>query len=283
MARARNIKPGFFTNDVLGELDPLARLLFAGLWTLCDREGRVEDRPKKIKAETLPYDNCDPDALLDSLRAGGFIERYEVDGKRIIQVVAWSKHQTPHMKEAPSALPAPDKNSASTVQASEGGQPNPAPAHLIVDSGFRIPDSSDGAEEREAQLHRSSQAGIMCKAMRSQGIQDVNSGHPDLIALIDAGATLAEFEGAAAESFRRGKGFAYSLTVLTNQRIEAARKSSLMHKGELPRAPPSETIRERSARQRMNELAPGVAAKAPGSKQTEVIDGNAKLIAGTVG
>ena len=37
MARARNIKPGFFTNDVLADCDPLARLLFAGLWTVADR------------------------------------------------------------------------------------------------------------------------------------------------------------------------------------------------------------------------------------------------------
>lgn len=50
MAGARNIKPGFFTNDVLAACDQLARLLFAGLWTVADRAGRLEDRPKRIKA-----------------------------------------------------------------------------------------------------------------------------------------------------------------------------------------------------------------------------------------
>jgi hypothetical protein len=30
-----------------------------------DREGRLEDRPKKIKAAVLPYDECDVDRLLD--------------------------------------------------------------------------------------------------------------------------------------------------------------------------------------------------------------------------
>ena len=50
MARARNIKPGFFANENLAECDPLARLLFAGLWCLADREGRLEDRPKRIAA-----------------------------------------------------------------------------------------------------------------------------------------------------------------------------------------------------------------------------------------
>ena len=32
MARMRMVKPGFFTNDTLAELDPFARLLFIGLW-----------------------------------------------------------------------------------------------------------------------------------------------------------------------------------------------------------------------------------------------------------
>ena len=141
MARARNIKPGFFTNDVLGELPALARLLFAGLWTLCDREGRLEDRPKKIKAEVLPYDECDADALLSMLADKGFILRYWVAGTRLIQVTNWSKHQNPHVKEAASSLPAPDEHGASTVQAPDETQPKPALAGLIPDSGFRIPSS----------------------------------------------------------------------------------------------------------------------------------------------
>lgn len=69
MARSRNIKPRFFTNDVLGKLPALTRLLFAGLWTISDREGRLEDRPMRIRAEVLPYDDtCDPEEMLQSLK-----------------------------------------------------------------------------------------------------------------------------------------------------------------------------------------------------------------------
>lgn len=68
MARARNIKPSFFTNDVLVELDPVYRLLFIGLWLLADREGRLENRPKKIKMELFPADNIDVKAGLDDLQ-----------------------------------------------------------------------------------------------------------------------------------------------------------------------------------------------------------------------
>ena len=45
MARTRSIKPGFFTNDLLGEIHPLGRILFAGLWCQADRLGIVEYRP----------------------------------------------------------------------------------------------------------------------------------------------------------------------------------------------------------------------------------------------
>lgn len=141
MARSRNIKPGFFTNDLLAEIDPLGRLLFAGLWTVADREGRLQDRPKKIKAEVLPFDNCDTDTLLEELHKHGFILRYSVDGVRYIQVIAWKKHQNPHIKEAGSTLPAPVNNHAGLVQAPEKEQPKPEPAGLIPDSLNLIPDS----------------------------------------------------------------------------------------------------------------------------------------------
>ena len=64
MARSRNIKPGFFANDELAELPALTRLFFIGMWTIADREGRLEDRPKKLKVEVLPYDECDAETML---------------------------------------------------------------------------------------------------------------------------------------------------------------------------------------------------------------------------
>jgi hypothetical protein len=116
MARARNIKPSTFTNDVLAECPALARLLFIGLWTIADREGRLEDRPKKIRAEVLPYDDCDPDSLLQALADKGFIARYQHGGNQYIQIVNFKKHQNPHQKEQASTIPAPDMPDASNNQ-----------------------------------------------------------------------------------------------------------------------------------------------------------------------
>lgn len=108
MARARNIKPSFFTNDELAEIAPLGRLLFIGLWTLSDREGRLEDRPKRIKAQLFAYDEADCDAMLGELERAGFIHRYVAQGRRCIHIVNFLRHQMPHHKEAASELPPPD-------------------------------------------------------------------------------------------------------------------------------------------------------------------------------
>lgn len=142
MARSRNIKPGFFTNELLVELPFEHRLLFIGLWTIADRDGRLDDRPKQVKIKLFPADSLDVDAGLTALSDLGFIQRYEVGGLRFIQVLNWRKHQQPHFKEKASTIPAPDKPEALTLTASQqspGQEPDkpgasPKLAALIPDS-----------------------------------------------------------------------------------------------------------------------------------------------------
>ena len=135
MARARNIKPGLFVNDELAEVEPLGRLLFIGLWTIADREGRLKDRPKKIKAQTLPFDNCDVDSLLNQLQEHGFIYRYKSGECSYIQVLNFTKHQNPHIKEQESEIPAPDLHHTSIVQEQELHEASPADSlNPITDS-----------------------------------------------------------------------------------------------------------------------------------------------------
>lgn len=105
MARARTLKPGFFANEHLADCSAFARLLFAGLWLIADKEGRLEDRPRKIKAEIFPHDPIDCNALLSELDKNGFITRYEVGEGKFIQVLNFGKHQNPHPKEAASTIP----------------------------------------------------------------------------------------------------------------------------------------------------------------------------------
>ena len=112
MARMRIVKPRFFTNEEIAELPPLTRILFIGLWCYADRRGRLEDRPKRIKTEILPYDNHDVDAALTKLNDAGFITRFTVDIKKFIQINNFEKHQHCHVKEPESTIPAPCETGA---------------------------------------------------------------------------------------------------------------------------------------------------------------------------
>lgn len=118
MARARNIKPGLFSNELLVELPAFDRLAFIGLWCLADREGRLEDRVKRIKIELFPCDDYDVDAGLTRLAAAGFITRYKVAGFSVIEIVNFQKHQSPHGTEKDSTLP--DINGYLTVYGRKG-------------------------------------------------------------------------------------------------------------------------------------------------------------------
>lgn len=137
MARARNIKPGFFQNEYLVELDFATRLCFIGLWTEADRDGKLEDRPKRLKMALFPGDNVDMDAMLNDLQSYGFIKRYEVDGVRLIRITKWHLHQSPHHTEKKSVLPdetiACDDNGDITVNSRKSDGENP-PDSLIPDS-----------------------------------------------------------------------------------------------------------------------------------------------------
>ena len=108
MARARNIKPSFFNNDVLADIEPLGRLLFIGLWTICDYKGNLEFREKKIKASLLPYDNCSVIDIAINLEKSGFIQSYSNAGVTYINIVNFSKHQNPHKNERLKGSDTPD-------------------------------------------------------------------------------------------------------------------------------------------------------------------------------
>lgn len=137
MARSRNIKPGFFQNEDLQELDFATRLFFIGLWTEADKEGRLEDRPKKLKNALFPADDVEVEQMLDGLAAYGFISRYERAGKKIIQIVKWAKHQNPHRREAPSALPAETDEVVEEEQQAESG-PQKAEAEAAFETFWKL-------------------------------------------------------------------------------------------------------------------------------------------------
>ena len=107
MARRRFIHPDFFHDEALVTLPPFTRLLFAGLWCLADREGRLADKPRKIKMQLFPADQVDVDAALMDLASRGMVTRYAVNGEMFLQVNKFHVFQSPHPREARSIIPGP--------------------------------------------------------------------------------------------------------------------------------------------------------------------------------
>jgi len=111
LARIRYLKPDFFKDEDIAELPFETRLVFAGLWCQADREGRLEDRPKRLKVEIMPYDDIDIEKQLQLLANSKknsnrpFIVRYEINGEKYIQILNFSKHQKFHSTEKESEIP----------------------------------------------------------------------------------------------------------------------------------------------------------------------------------
>lgn len=103
MARYRTLKIGFFVNEDLCSLSPHHRLLFAGLWLLADRNGILEDRPKRIGAELFPYEHhtLDIHAMLDDLARGDdpFVTRERTHDHAYLVIRKFGNHQQPHQRE----------------------------------------------------------------------------------------------------------------------------------------------------------------------------------------
>lgn len=141
MARARNIKPGFFKNEDLAECSVWARLLFPGLWMMADREGRLEDRPKRLKGEIFPYDSVEIEPLLDELEKHNFLIRYSNEEGNFIQILKFKDHQNPHYSEKPSVIKPPNSENCETLKDGDFQEPSESDPSLKRGQNVLIPES----------------------------------------------------------------------------------------------------------------------------------------------
>lgn len=111
MARKRMIDPGFWVDEKLGKMSPLARLLFMGLISNADDEGRLPGHPALVKSQIYPYDTDITVQMvedwLNQLSDVNIITIYIVDNQTYIQVNNFSKYQTIN-RPTPSKYPVYD-------------------------------------------------------------------------------------------------------------------------------------------------------------------------------
>lgn len=112
--RIRTIKPEFFLHEGLFELEQEtslpARLAFAGLWCIADREGRFKWEPRKIGVQVMPYDCIDFSRVLHALTTRGFVVKYTVDSVEYGCIPSFPRHQVINNRERDSELPEPTES-----------------------------------------------------------------------------------------------------------------------------------------------------------------------------
>jgi hypothetical protein len=100
------ISPEFFQHDGLGTCSLRARLLFVGLWTLCDKAGRMRWNSLVVHGQLFPFErDADIDAAVAELAGVGSVALYRVGSREYLEIPSWPDYQRPHPKEAESSLP----------------------------------------------------------------------------------------------------------------------------------------------------------------------------------
>lgn len=93
MARIRSIKPEYWTDEKIVELDFAERLLFIGLWNFADDQGYLDYSPKRIKMQIFPGDNVDVVEGLKKLHEASLIEAFDGPKGVVLWITHWKKHQ----------------------------------------------------------------------------------------------------------------------------------------------------------------------------------------------
>lgn len=145
-------------------------------------------------------------------------------------------------------------------------QPNQTPdtRHQTPDLEFKDTDCS-------------TEAGRVCGLLRKVGgISDASPGNTEFRALCGVGVSDDEWLEAARITAEKGKRFDYLLGVVKGRRAEASETARTVHRGPKPA---SETATQRAHRERAEQFAPDVAAKAkPATPTAEVIDVTARRL-----
>lgn len=112
MARKRMINPSFWTNRKIIRLSMLERLLFIGLISHADDEGRLWNDGLSLKANIFPTDNVTLDELGKCLERLASAELIEYTSE-VIQLVGWNEHQTINRPQA-SRIPKIEKKQSNS-------------------------------------------------------------------------------------------------------------------------------------------------------------------------
>lgn len=100
MANKRMVSGQTFEDEFFTVLPLFDRLLWLGQITACaDDQGRFQDNAALIRSRVFPMDDIQLEDISNALNRfadSGKITRYVANGKKLIQIVNWWKHQQPN-------------------------------------------------------------------------------------------------------------------------------------------------------------------------------------------
>ncbi len=106
----RMIEAETWEDDFFTSLHLFGRVVWLGLITSCaDDQGRMQDSAALVRSKIFPVDDIaikEIEASLEEFYKVGKIARYTANGKKLIQIVNWWKHQKPRWAGR-SLYPAP--------------------------------------------------------------------------------------------------------------------------------------------------------------------------------
>ena len=158
MARMRTIKPEFWTDDEIVDLDLLPKLLYIGLWNFADDDGYIEASARRIKRLIFPDNDYDVAGALEALLSSGRIGEFDSDQGRVFKILRFKEHQRPQHPTATkytniravSGSPHEDSGevlSPHSVEESSGGESSEGSTAV---RGARIPESFSITDDMRA-------------------------------------------------------------------------------------------------------------------------------------
>lgn len=101
------IDPSIWEDEDFGKLTMAGKLLFIGLFSNADDEGRLRGNPAYLKSTIFMYDDTDLTTISDLLKQVTGIMKsvrfYEVEGKQYIQLLKWNEYQKQHKDRVQSS------------------------------------------------------------------------------------------------------------------------------------------------------------------------------------
>lgn len=208
--------------------------------------------------------------LFEQLRGHGIVPAWDSKTSdleaQLSRVTGGSESRTGH---ADVTQPVTRDNTAIHTPVPSPQSPDPSPK--TGDQHTRLTEPLEPPQEQPARVSVSREVAA-CFAMKTEGIGDVNPGHPDLIRLLGEGAGLDAFVGAARTAVGRHKGFAYALGIVNGQMAEA----KAMANGARKAQPTNGHSGSKARAARMAEASPGLVDNGQDHTREDFIDTEAR-------